>query len=92
MLASELSVFTLPCEGFSLSAVRNSFAGSLHSSVFVVFLCRIIVMTTQYLTPALHKNFSEADFDFKVKNSFCPIYLSNTELLIISLFFKFSYV
>lgn len=23
-------------------------------------------MTTQFLSPALHKNFSEADFDFKV--------------------------
>lgn len=26
----------------------------------------IIVVTTQFLSPALHKNFSEADFDFKV--------------------------
>ncbi|XP_060738039.1 dedicator of cytokinesis protein 3-like [Tachysurus vachellii] len=31
---------------------------------------QIIVMTTQYLTPALHKNFSDADFDFKLWNSF----------------------
>lgn len=28
--------------------------------------CSIIVVTTQFLSPALHKNFSEADFDFKV--------------------------
>lgn len=26
----------------------------------------IIVVTTQLMSPALHKNFSEADFDFKV--------------------------
>lgn len=26
----------------------------------------IIIVTTQFMSPALHKNFSEADFDFKV--------------------------
>lgn len=31
--------------------------------------CSIIVVTTQFLSPALHKNFSEADFDFKVRVS-----------------------
>ncbi|KAJ8358994.1 hypothetical protein SKAU_G00155190 [Synaphobranchus kaupii] len=30
----------------------------------------IIVTTAQYLSPALHKNFIEADFDFKVWNSY----------------------
>ncbi|MGH0177420.1 UNVERIFIED_CONTAM: hypothetical protein FKN15_075251, partial [Acipenser sinensis] len=30
----------------------------------------IIVITAQYLSPALHKNFTEADFDFKVWNSY----------------------
>uniref|UniRef100_A0A4W3GY78 Dedicator of cytokinesis 3 n=1 Tax=Callorhinchus milii TaxID=7868 RepID=A0A4W3GY78_CALMI len=30
----------------------------------------IIVTTVQYLSPALHKNFTEADFDFKVWNSY----------------------
>lgn len=30
------------------------------------FSCSIIVVTTQFMSPALHKNFSEADFDFKV--------------------------
>ncbi|KAM6981344.1 dedicator of cytokinesis protein 3 isoform 2-T2 [Aplochiton taeniatus] len=30
----------------------------------------IIVTTAQYLSPALHKNFVEADFDFKVWNSY----------------------
>ncbi|XP_064162033.1 dedicator of cytokinesis protein 3 isoform X4 [Anguilla rostrata] len=30
----------------------------------------IIVTTAQYLSPALHKNFTEADFDFKVWNSY----------------------
>lgn len=28
--------------------------------------CSIIVTTVQYLSPALHKNFTDADFDFKV--------------------------
>uniref|UniRef100_A0AAX7SX51 Dedicator of cytokinesis 3 n=1 Tax=Astatotilapia calliptera TaxID=8154 RepID=A0AAX7SX51_ASTCA len=30
----------------------------------------IILTTVQYLSPALHKNFTEADFDFKVWNSY----------------------
>uniref|UniRef100_A0A8C4SZG3 Dedicator of cytokinesis 3 n=1 Tax=Erpetoichthys calabaricus TaxID=27687 RepID=A0A8C4SZG3_ERPCA len=30
----------------------------------------IIVTTVQYLSPALHKNFTESDFDFKVWNSY----------------------
>ncbi|GCB63664.1 hypothetical protein scyTo_0013231, partial [Scyliorhinus torazame] len=30
----------------------------------------IIVTTVQYLSPALHKNFTEAEFDFKVWNSY----------------------
>ncbi|XP_068598199.1 dedicator of cytokinesis protein 3 [Brachionichthys hirsutus] len=30
----------------------------------------IILTTAQFLSPALHKNFSEADFDFKVWNSY----------------------
>uniref|UniRef100_A0A8C6SNR2 Dedicator of cytokinesis 3 n=1 Tax=Neogobius melanostomus TaxID=47308 RepID=A0A8C6SNR2_9GOBI len=30
----------------------------------------IILTTTQYLSPALHKNFTEAEFDFKVWNSY----------------------
>uniref|UniRef100_A0A668SNS8 Dedicator of cytokinesis 3 n=1 Tax=Oreochromis aureus TaxID=47969 RepID=A0A668SNS8_OREAU len=30
----------------------------------------IILTTAQYLAPALHKNFTEADFDFKVWNSY----------------------
>lgn len=30
------------------------------------FFRSIIVVTTQFMSPALHKNFSEADFDFKV--------------------------
>uniref|UniRef100_A0A4W3GX96 Dedicator of cytokinesis 3 n=1 Tax=Callorhinchus milii TaxID=7868 RepID=A0A4W3GX96_CALMI len=33
-------------------------------------LTDIIVTTVQYLSPALHKNFTEADFDFKVWNSY----------------------
>lgn len=31
-------------------------------------LCSIILTTAQYLSPALHKNFTEADFDFKVRD------------------------
>nr|XP_020445334.1 dedicator of cytokinesis protein 3-like [Monopterus albus] len=30
----------------------------------------IILTTVQYLSPALHKNFTEAEFDFKVWNSY----------------------
>ncbi|XP_035392220.1 dedicator of cytokinesis protein 3-like isoform X4 [Electrophorus electricus] len=39
-------------------------------SIMRLLTSQIIVTTTQYLTPALHKNFSDADFDFKVWNSF----------------------
>uniref|UniRef100_A0A8C7SYC2 Dedicator of cytokinesis 3 n=1 Tax=Oncorhynchus mykiss TaxID=8022 RepID=A0A8C7SYC2_ONCMY len=39
-------------------------------SVMRLLTSHVIVVTTQYLSPALHKNFSEADFDFKVWNSF----------------------
>lgn len=28
----------------------------------------IIVTTAQYLSPALHKNFTDGDFDFKVRD------------------------
>eukprot|EP00063_Salmo_salar_P072117 XP_014046952.1 PREDICTED: dedicator of cytokinesis protein 3-like [Salmo salar] len=35
-------------------------------SVMRLLTSHVIVATTQYLSPALHKNFSEADFDFKV--------------------------
>lgn len=46
----------------------------------------IIVMTTQFMSPALHKNFSEADFDFKVcsiqethhKATECPTLFHNS--------------
>lgn len=31
------------------------------------FDCSIIVTTVQYLSSALHKNFTETDFDFKVR-------------------------
>ncbi|KAM7411707.1 hypothetical protein PAMA_021609 [Pampus argenteus] len=36
-------------------------------SVMRLLTSHIIVATTQFLSPALHKNFSEADFDFKVE-------------------------
>jgi len=36
-------------------------------SFFFVFDCSIIVTTVQYLSSALHKNFTETDFDFKVR-------------------------
>uniref|UniRef100_A0A8D3CZJ6 Dedicator of cytokinesis 3 n=1 Tax=Scophthalmus maximus TaxID=52904 RepID=A0A8D3CZJ6_SCOMX len=39
-------------------------------SVMRLLTSHIIVVTTQFLSPALHKNFSEVDFDFKVWNSF----------------------
>uniref|UniRef100_A0A8C6PSX6 Dedicator of cytokinesis 3 n=1 Tax=Nothobranchius furzeri TaxID=105023 RepID=A0A8C6PSX6_NOTFU len=39
-------------------------------SVMRLLTSHIIVVTTQFLSPALHKNFSEGDFDFKVWNSF----------------------
>uniref|UniRef100_A0A667XMA4 Dedicator of cytokinesis 3 n=1 Tax=Myripristis murdjan TaxID=586833 RepID=A0A667XMA4_9TELE len=39
--------------------------------VYVIMnICVIIVTTAQYLSPALHKNFTDADFDFKVWNSY----------------------
>ncbi|KAG7263554.1 hypothetical protein CRUP_011492, partial [Coryphaenoides rupestris] len=34
-------------------------------SVMRLLTSHIILVTTQFLSPALHKNFSEADFDFK---------------------------
>lgn len=34
---------------------------------FFVSDCSIIVTTVQYLSSALHKNFTETDFDFKVR-------------------------
>lgn len=34
---------------------------------FLFFDCSIIVTTVQYLSSALHKNFTETDFDFKVR-------------------------
>uniref|UniRef100_A0A671RL40 Dedicator of cytokinesis 3 n=1 Tax=Sinocyclocheilus anshuiensis TaxID=1608454 RepID=A0A671RL40_9TELE len=34
------------------------------------YVKNIIVSTTQYLSPALHKSFTDADFDFKVWNSY----------------------
>lgn len=34
--------------------------------VLLHIFCSIIVTTVQYLSPALHKNFTDADFDFKV--------------------------
>uniref|UniRef100_A0A3P9JKJ7 Dedicator of cytokinesis 3 n=1 Tax=Oryzias latipes TaxID=8090 RepID=A0A3P9JKJ7_ORYLA len=39
-------------------------------SIMRLLTSHIIVVTTQFLSPALHKNFTEADFDFKVWNSF----------------------
>ncbi|CAB1336119.1 unnamed protein product, partial [Coregonus sp. 'balchen'] len=39
-------------------------------SVMRLLTSHVIVVTTQYLSPALQKNFSEVDFDFKVWNSF----------------------
>lgn len=39
---------------------------SKYQSDACVCLCSIILTTVQYLSPALHKNFTEADFDFKV--------------------------
>lgn len=62
------------------------------------FFCSIIVVTTQFMSPALHKNFSEADFDFKVcvcvlacrMDVYVPpvkfkiIYIQNTKILKLS--------
>ncbi|XP_035238062.1 dedicator of cytokinesis protein 3-like [Anguilla anguilla] len=39
-------------------------------NVMRLLTSHIIVTTTQQLSPALHKNFTETDFDFKVWNSF----------------------
>uniref|UniRef100_A0A667X8G8 Dedicator of cytokinesis 3 n=1 Tax=Myripristis murdjan TaxID=586833 RepID=A0A667X8G8_9TELE len=39
-------------------------------NVMRLLTSNIIVTTAQYLSPALHKNFTDADFDFKVWNSY----------------------
>ncbi|XP_054866952.1 dedicator of cytokinesis protein 3-like isoform X4 [Amphiprion ocellaris] len=39
-------------------------------NVMRLLTSNIILTTAQYLSPALHKNFTEADFDFKVWNSY----------------------
>uniref|UniRef100_A0A8C1RWV3 Dedicator of cytokinesis 3 n=1 Tax=Cyprinus carpio TaxID=7962 RepID=A0A8C1RWV3_CYPCA len=39
-------------------------------NVMRLLTSNIIVSTTQYLSPALHKSFTDADFDFKVWNSY----------------------
>ncbi|KAJ8260316.1 hypothetical protein GJAV_G00179570 [Gymnothorax javanicus] len=48
----------------------------------------IIVTTAQYLSPALHKNFAEGDFDFKVWNSYfslAVLYINQPSLQLESL-------
>uniref|UniRef100_A0A673X1L2 Dedicator of cytokinesis 3 n=1 Tax=Salmo trutta TaxID=8032 RepID=A0A673X1L2_SALTR len=58
------------------------------SSLFLYFLLLFspsstIVTTVQYLSPALHKNFTEADFEFKVWNSYFSLtvlYISQPSL------------
>ncbi|XP_062843151.1 dedicator of cytokinesis protein 3 isoform X2 [Trichomycterus rosablanca] len=39
-------------------------------NVMRLLTSNIIVTTVQYLAPALHKNFTDADFDFKIWNSY----------------------
>uniref|UniRef100_A0A3B3Z9L3 Uncharacterized protein n=1 Tax=Periophthalmus magnuspinnatus TaxID=409849 RepID=A0A3B3Z9L3_9GOBI len=39
-------------------------------NVMRLLTSHIILTTTQYLSPALHKNFTDAEFDFKVWNSY----------------------
>uniref|UniRef100_A0A8B9KHR8 Dedicator of cytokinesis 3 n=1 Tax=Astyanax mexicanus TaxID=7994 RepID=A0A8B9KHR8_ASTMX len=41
-------------------------------NVMRLLTSNIIVTTVQYLSPALHKNFTDADFDFKVNDLFGP--------------------
>ncbi len=43
------------------------------SLTLFLFVCSIILTTAQYLSPALHKNFTDADFDFKVRDFHCKI-------------------
>lgn len=57
-----------------LTLIPRDVCVDVASSIFILtfccdFFCSVIVVTTQYLSPALHKNFSEADFDFKVRVS-----------------------
>lgn len=61
----------------------------------LIFPCSSIIVTTaQYLSPALHKNFTEADFDFKVGNSskylVYMFYMKNKILGTISHFLPFA--
>ncbi|XP_028841844.1 dedicator of cytokinesis protein 3-like [Denticeps clupeoides] len=57
-------------------------------SVMRLLTSHIIIATTQYLTPALQKTFSDSDFDFKVWNSFfslAVLYISQPSLQLESL-------
>ncbi|XP_036388838.1 dedicator of cytokinesis protein 3-like isoform X2 [Megalops cyprinoides] len=57
-------------------------------NVMRLLTSNIIVTTTQQLSPALHKHFTEADFDFKVWNSFfslAVLYINQPSLQLESL-------
>uniref|UniRef100_A0A8C7XIS9 Dedicator of cytokinesis 3 n=1 Tax=Oryzias sinensis TaxID=183150 RepID=A0A8C7XIS9_9TELE len=57
-------------------------------SIMRLLTSHIIVVTTQFLSPALQKNFTEADFDFKVWNSFfslAVLYINQPSLQLESL-------
>ncbi|KAA0712423.1 Dedicator of cytokinesis protein 3 [Triplophysa tibetana] len=43
-------------------------------NVMRLLTSNIIVSTTQYLSPALHKSFTDADFDFKLLYEFDPLF------------------
>uniref|UniRef100_G3N402 Dedicator of cytokinesis 3 n=1 Tax=Gasterosteus aculeatus aculeatus TaxID=481459 RepID=G3N402_GASAC len=56
-----------------LSVFRNLMKLSIFPrdwNVMRLLTSNIILTTAQYLSPALHKNFTEAEFDFKVWNSY----------------------
>ncbi|EQB77027.1 dedicator of cytokinesis 4 [Camelus ferus] len=66
-----------PCQGEFLLKIFCVFRNLMKMSVFPrdwmvmrLLTSNIIVTTVQYLSSALHKNFTETDFDFKVWNSY----------------------
>ncbi|XP_037304280.2 dedicator of cytokinesis protein 3 isoform X6 [Pungitius pungitius] len=74
-----------------LSVFRNLMKLSIFPrdwNVMRLLTSNIILTTAQYLSPALHKNFTEAEFDFKVWNSYfslAVLYINQPSLQLESL-------
>ncbi|KAM8915563.1 dedicator of cytokinesis protein 3-like isoform 2-T2 [Spinachia spinachia] len=74
-----------------LSVFRNLMKLSIFPrdwNIMRLLTSNIILTTAQYLSPALHKNFTEAEFDFKVWNSYfslAVLYINQPSLQLESL-------